>query len=310
MTGLNEEQQSSLHLLFRVASLKLAVLNGNDASAVRLSALGLLSGAASACTLECQELHGRLTHACAAAGLQTSEGLLSLQEVGDLLQKDLINGYGIMAPSGPQGERQIRGSGLYPTASLVNHDCLPNLARFDNFDSSSAAASLPGSNTSIQLRALHAIPQGEELTQSYFPLVWGYRERQERCQEQYGFQCTCLRCQEESMWPSGDDSDEWMTDDGEDAAHATSEAESEAGAQFGGAAPLAADAQQPECADQKADAAYISLFLKKYVCPREDCQGTLAPVQGTERYECNMCAFTRTEEDFLAEIRDHVINLH
>lgn len=31
-------------------------------------------------------------------------------------------------------------------------------------------------------------------------LPWGVRERQERCQEQYGFQCGCQRCQLEQHW--------------------------------------------------------------------------------------------------------------
>lgn len=87
-----------------------------------------------------------------------------------------------------QGERRVRGSGLYQTASLLNHDCMPNVARFDNFDAAT------GDNTLIEFRALHDIPAGEQLTQSYFPLTWRYEERQERCQEQYGFTCACVRC--------------------------------------------------------------------------------------------------------------------
>ena len=30
---------------------------------------------------------------------------------------------------------------------------------------------------------------------SYFPLEWDWVTRQEQCQEQYGFACTCPRCQ-------------------------------------------------------------------------------------------------------------------
>ncbi len=43
-------------------------------------------------------------------------------------------------------------------------------------------------------RALHDLPAGEEITQSYFPLSVGYLERQKRLQEDYGFTCTCPRC--------------------------------------------------------------------------------------------------------------------
>lgn len=33
------------------------------------------------------------------------------------------------------------------------------------------------------------------MCQSYFPLPWSIRERQERCREDYAFCCTCPRCQ-------------------------------------------------------------------------------------------------------------------
>ena len=89
-----------------------------------------------------------------------------------------------------QGERLIRGSGLYHTASFLNHDCMPNVARFDNFDAPEGV-----DNTCIEFRALHDIPAGEQITQSYFPLTWSYEERQQRCQQQYGFTCNCSRCQ-------------------------------------------------------------------------------------------------------------------
>ena len=47
----------------------------------------------------------------------------------------------------------------------------------------------------VEFRALHDLPAGEEITQSYFPLNVGYKERQQRLQEDYGFTCTCPRCQ-------------------------------------------------------------------------------------------------------------------
>lgn len=34
----------------------------------------------------------------------------------------------------PQGERRIRGTAIYPVASCINHECLPNVARLDDFD--------------------------------------------------------------------------------------------------------------------------------------------------------------------------------
>ena len=34
-----------------------------------------------------------------------------------------------MATGAPPGERRLRGAGIYPRAAMLNHDCLPNLAR-------------------------------------------------------------------------------------------------------------------------------------------------------------------------------------
>lgn len=114
-----------------------------------------------------------------------------------------------MAPCGPGGERRLRGTGLYPTAALLNHECMPNLARFDAFDAdpppaggggggggvlSSPATPYPGDSARIAFRALHALPAGEELTCAYFPLHLSLAERQARCRSQYGFTCTCPRC--------------------------------------------------------------------------------------------------------------------
>ena len=62
------------------------------------------------------------------------------------------------------------------------------MTRIDDFDA-------PGpDNMAMRLVALHDIPAGEEITQSYFPLTWDLEARQQQCQEQYGFECSCPRC--------------------------------------------------------------------------------------------------------------------
>lgn len=85
-------------------------------------------------------------------------------------------------------------------------------------------------------------------------------------------------------------------------AHADGEQQGQRGAD--GAAVATQDSQHPG-----ADPAYINLFLLKYVCPREGCYGTLAPLPGQTAgqpggplFECNMCSGTRSEADFLAEL--------
>ncbi len=53
----------------------------------------------------------------------------------------------------------------------------------------------------VHFKALHDLPAGEEFTQSYFPLHVSYTVRQQSCQEQYGFKCTCPRCKVCSFYP-------------------------------------------------------------------------------------------------------------
>lgn len=56
-----------------------------------------------------------------------------------------------------------------------------------------ATSPFPAS-THVQVRMLHALPAGEEVVTSYFPLEWDWPTRQSQCSEQYGFACSCPRC--------------------------------------------------------------------------------------------------------------------
>ena len=60
-----------------------------------------------------------------------------------------------------------------------------------------------------------------------------------------------------------------------------------------------------QAARQPVDASYIHVFLMKYVCPVPECGGTLAPVPGSDRAECNMCGAFRDEQDFLREVQEY-----
>lgn len=116
-------------------------------------------------------------------------GSLDVHELATLLRKEQLNSYGILAPqaspsaqasaaaaqastsTGGEGlqragsapmseemgesERLLRGSALYAQASLINHECNPNVARFDAFDQQG-----PGS-THVSFRAMHDLPAGE-----------------------------------------------------------------------------------------------------------------------------------------------------
>ena len=50
---------------------------------------------------------------------------------------------------------------------------------------------------------------------------------------------------------------------------------------------------------------YVNAFLFKYVCPKEQCAGTVAPIFGSDKCVCNMCGFSRTEAEFAKEMEDY-----
>jgi SET and MYND domain-containing protein len=49
---------------------------------------------------------------------------------------------------------------------------------------------------------------------------------------------------------------------------------------------------------------YLSIFLLKFMCPKEGCFGTMAAVQGSSSgaCECSVCGTLRSEAEFLAEL--------
>ena len=53
------------------------------------------------------------------------------------------------------------------------------------------------------------------------------------------------------------------------------------------------------------DAGYIQMFILKYVCPEDECGGTLVPLLGTEASKCNMCGRVRTETELMAELESY-----
>ncbi|XP_077095121.1 histone-lysine N-methyltransferase SMYD3 [Siphateles boraxobius] len=79
------------------------------------------------------------------------------------------------------GELQDLGVGLYPSMSLLNHDCHPNCVMI--FE-----------GKRLTLRAVKVIRPCEELTISYTDVLAPSKERRSRLQEQYHFLCQCARC--------------------------------------------------------------------------------------------------------------------
>ncbi|KAL5700477.1 hypothetical protein ACHQM5_025914 [Ranunculus cassubicifolius] len=198
----------------------------------------------------------------------------SLDLTAALLAKDKRNAFALMEPFVENGEGTVRAYGIYPNASFFNHDCLPNAVRFDYVDTSVGVER----NVDIVIRAIHDFPQGREICLSYFGVKWSYAERQKRLMEDYGFVCNCDRCKVEVNWKEDDDGS--MEENGDEQMMALEE----------------------EYGEQEENDFPHAYFFVKYVCSRENCGGTLAPLppsDGTpsEVMECNVCGQLRTGED-------------
>lgn len=182
---------------------------------------------------------------------------------------------------------------------MINHECNPNVARFD--------PGFPGASLSVHparlsFRAMHDLPPGSEITQSYCPLDWTFEERQGQCREVYGFACNCPRCQLESTEAAG------AMEEGNGASNLDMQGEDI----WGGQGPYSELPQNLE--DGPMEAGYLDVFLFKFLCPQTfpnevACSGTMAPVAPADVpqdlvLECNVCGFKRTEVDFLRELEE------
>eukprot|EP00252_Welwitschia_mirabilis_P026902 TRINITY_DN9003_c0_g1_i1.p1 TRINITY_DN9003_c0_g1~~TRINITY_DN9003_c0_g1_i1.p1 ORF type:complete len:427 (-),score=76.21 TRINITY_DN9003_c0_g1_i1:240-1400(-) len=244
--------------------------------------------------------HGRvdsqvqILHSFVAKALSTSQiGIVipgfSEEMSAAFLAKDKQNAFGLMAPLGENGQREIRAYALYRLASFFNHDCLPNACRFEYLDK-------PGdNNTDIIIRSLHDIQEGSEICISYFPVNWQYFERQKRLSEDYGFVCRCDRCNVEEAWSDNESMDE-------EAGSGSGMEEDED--------PLQTAEQN---ADQERDDFPHAYFFVRYLCPVDNCGGTMAPLPPTSgnpssTMECNMCGYLRSEEEFNSDVREHCMD--
>lgn len=204
-----------------------------------------------------------------------------------LLAKDKLNAFGLMEPFSEEkkGDRSVRAYGIYPRASFFNHDCLPNACRFDYLDHQSSASA---STTDLIIRMIHDVPQGREICLSYFPVNLNYSDRQRRLRDDYGFTCNCDRCKVEANWSDHDESmDDDDDDDDDDQDMLGSETESS------GRVGLVKE-------DDNSDDFPHAYFFLRYMCNRNNCWGTLAPLPPTPTpdhhsptpstvLECNVC---------------------
>ncbi|XP_057199297.1 histone-lysine N-methyltransferase SMYD3 [Triplophysa rosa] len=130
----------------------------------------------------CDEKKEGLEHLCSTLQVYLSEANCDFSQLPpgldpiNLLARVTCNCFSIS-----DGELQDVGVGLYPSMSLLNHDCRPNCVMM--FE-----------GKTIKLRAVRVIRACEELTISYTDVLAPCRERQSHLQEQYNFLCQCKRC--------------------------------------------------------------------------------------------------------------------
>ncbi|KAL9230728.1 hypothetical protein vseg_006042 [Gypsophila vaccaria] len=202
----------------------------------------------------------------------------SVDMTTSLLAKDRCNAFGLMEPFSEHGGRSVRAYAIYPNASFFNHDCLPNACRFEYIDNGTDG------NTDIIIRMIHDVPQGQEICLSYFQVNLTYPVRQKRLLDDYGFACLCDRCKVEANWSHQDDEGEDETmDEGEEEMVGSDE-----------------ENDQIEVVGDDDDFPHAYFFVK-FVCDRENCGGTLAPlppVNGNppDIMECSVCGNLRREE--------------
>ncbi|GAB4861959.1 hypothetical protein Ancab_037214 [Ancistrocladus abbreviatus] len=225
-----------------------------------------------------------LLHSLISA-LPLPEGVLAptVQLTAALLAKDKRNAFGLMEPFSEHRERSVRAYAIYPNASFFNHDCLPNACRFDYVDTTFDG------NTDIIVRMLHDVPEGREICLSYFPVNLSYSERQRRLLDDYGFACLCDRCKVEVNWSDKED-------EGENEAMEEEE-DDDMDQHMSGSD----DGNNEIEVEGKDDFPHAYFFLS-YMCNRNNCGGTLAPLPPSSGVisnimECNVCGGLKSEEE-------------
>eukprot|EP00258_Populus_trichocarpa_P034986 XP_024451005.1 histone-lysine N-methyltransferase ASHR2 [Populus trichocarpa] len=229
-----------------------------------------------------QSLHSVISSLCPPPPIEGFS--FSLELIAALVAKDRFNAFGLMEPLNLNeengGQRSVRAYGIYPKASLFNHDCLPNACRFDYVDTNNSG------NTDIVVRMIHDVPQGREICLSYFPVNSNYSTRRKRLLEDYGFTCDCDRCKVEATWSDdegdGDDNDNEVMEEDVDE-------------------PMEAESDGEEIGNDNSTDFPHAYFFLRYMCNRNNCWGTLAPFPPSDAkpsnlLECNACGDIKNDE--------------
>ncbi|EGZ09981.1 hypothetical protein PHYSODRAFT_523060 [Phytophthora sojae] len=125
--------------------------------------------------MEDQEL---MLLAALAQKLELVDGSYSMDEMLRMLSRFRNNNFSIC------DELLLeQGAGCFPLGAMINHSCDPN-----------CAITFVPKTLEMEFRAMRPIKAGEEITQTYVDVALPRRERHERLQRKYHFNCACSRC--------------------------------------------------------------------------------------------------------------------
>ena len=125
-----------------------------------------------------------------------------------------------------------------------------------------------------------------------------YADRQKRLLEDYGFTCDCDRCRVEANWKDEDDDEQEQEQEQDDEAQVMDEDQDE---------QMIGSENENEVGDGGGENDFPhAYFFLRYMCSRENCWGTLAPLppSGSDSspstiMECNVCGnLKKADEDF------------
>eukprot|EP01062_Namystynia_karyoxenos_P013768 TRINITY_DN1494_c0_g1_i1.p1 TRINITY_DN1494_c0_g1~~TRINITY_DN1494_c0_g1_i1.p1 ORF type:complete len:492 (+),score=134.56 TRINITY_DN1494_c0_g1_i1:76-1551(+) len=314
-----------------------AAADGRAAAADGPAAFAVLRGLCSGWE-GTDEMDGVRLQQAAALYLSVAEGCpFSAAELVTLLQAEQQNSLGMAMPRTPGEPRELRGTCLYGLVSMANHSCYPNAARQDYLEEPAGTHRLPpgAPRCTTVIRALQAVPKGQEVCISYAPLEYRVDERKQHLYEAYGICCRCSRCRLEERLEREAEAEE----EGEEAEEGQEEAD---GDERGEEEENEEEDQgSNEGTDGASGEALYHVFMTRFLCPGEGCGGTLVPFRlaaepqqqqqgdaaGAPRqwpsadapeaaghpsgcFECNTCYSVRTEADFIRAMEADVAAAH
>lgn len=110
---------------------------------------------------------------------------ITIENIRNIIGRQLMNAFGIwLEVSDPREDKEFFGYAVYPSASMFNHSCSPNIVK-------------TRVNNSVVFKTLRDIAAGEELCINYgYTLEETVEVRRKDLQEWF-FECSCEQCEKE-----------------------------------------------------------------------------------------------------------------